>query len=86
MSITVVEETGGIICGLWDEDSHATRDIISLDNCGHIYHIKCIIKYAEKHRIECPKCKYKLNDIRLSIALAFKKNSLCELKECIGGS
>lgn len=80
MSSLTVEYNDDIIqcqqCRI-QECSHGK--ICKVNDCGHTFHITYMIKYASHNRLECPLCKNKVDDIRLSIAIAFQKQNHQEL-------
>lgn len=68
------------ICELCHTADH--NKMVSLDMCKHKYHICCLIDHiVDKNlsSIRCPKCGISIIDIRLSIAVSFKRNNIQEL-------
>lgn len=75
-TITVFYDNEPIMCELCNINEKSNGNMCILDICKHQYHIKCLIKNCKK---ECPKCNISINDIRLSIAIAFQKNNVNDL-------
>lgn len=82
-SVTVVYTDDVLQCGICSESHQSNGKMIILDNCNHTFDLSCLIQYASYNKIKCPICGIAINDIRLSIAVAFQKNSLTELVKCL---
>jgi hypothetical protein len=81
ISVIQDEETICNICNL--SAIISSNAMLSLNDCKHAYHTSCLIEYACKNGKECPMCKKKIDDIRLSVAVAFERQSTNELIECL---
>jgi hypothetical protein len=82
-TISVIKDEGAIcnICNL--NTFMPNNDMLSLNDCKHTYHTSCLIEHVCKNGKECPICKKKIDDIRLSVAVAFQRHSINELIECL---
>jgi hypothetical protein len=58
------------ICHCVDESN---GKFVCLSDCNHTYHIGCLIDYSCNNDMKCPKCNTKFYDIRLSLAVAYKR-------------
>jgi hypothetical protein len=79
-TITVYYDNESITCQLCNINEKSNGSMCILDTCKHQYHIKCLIQNCKK---ECPKCNIAINDIRLSIAIAFQKHNTSELLDVL---
>jgi hypothetical protein len=43
-------------CSVCMED-YANKDVVSVLDCGHIYHIECIKEWGDNYNPSCPICK-----------------------------
>lgn len=78
-TLTVIYNDEISQCEYCNKQEASNGSIVSLDECKHTFHICCLIHHSSEHGIKCPICNTKINDMRLSIAVSFKRNSLQEL-------
>ena len=79
-NIEVIYTNDIVKCSLCNKEEQSNGKICIMKDCNHHYHIKCIINYVViNNKKNCPICQKKFDDIRISIAVAFQKNSLTEL-------
>jgi hypothetical protein len=71
--ITVEYEKRQLQCLACRQKDISQGQMVYLDHCKHTFHICCLIDYGCLHGIQCPECKEKVEDIRLSLAVAYKK-------------
>ena len=71
----IVDYTDTIVtCELCQESNMCKGNILKMEKCHHIFHISCLINYACcQNNYLCPICTYPYDDIRLSLAVAYKK-------------
>jgi hypothetical protein len=73
-----------VTCELCQESNMCKGTIIKMEKCHHIFDISCLISYAcEKHNYLCPICAYAYDDIRVSLAVAYKKQNTQEFIEAL---
>ncbi len=78
-NIEVIYTNDIVKCSLCNKEEQSNGKICVMSNCKHHYHISCIIDHVIYKDKLCPICHNSFDDIRISIAIAFKKNSLTEL-------
>lgn len=81
--IIVIDHDHEAVCQLCSGHQEKLRVMMILDECEHLFHMKCFLKHACAHHISCPICNAGVYDIRLSVARAFDRNSLTELVGCL---
>ena len=83
--ITVIGCDGKAVCEMCGGHQKTARDMLELNECKHVFHIRCFLEHACAHDkdIRCPTCNAGVYDIRLSVARAFGRNSVTELIGCL---
>ncbi len=72
--ITVEYENKQMYCMSCDQHDVSDGKMAYLNDCKHTYHISCLIDYASANNIcHCPQCKVDIQDIRLSLAIAYNQ-------------
>jgi hypothetical protein len=59
-----------LLCHCVEESCGAMAE---MSECKHTYHISCLIDYACVNAMKCPECNNKFYDLRLSLAVAYKR-------------
>jgi hypothetical protein len=73
-----------VTCELCQESNMCKGNIIKMEKCHHIFDISCLINYACcKNKFLCPICIYPYEDIRISLAVAYKKQNTQEFIEAL---
>ncbi len=63
-----------ISCQLCNLCSESNGNYIYMNNCNHSFHVLCLINDAYlSAKMLCPCCNLPYNDLRLSLAVAYKK-------------
>jgi hypothetical protein len=62
-----------ILCQICNKFSESNGDIVTTNNCKHAFHISCLINHASTASTYCPCCREPYYDIRILLAVAYKK-------------
>ncbi len=77
--IEVIYSNETVKCLICNKEEKSNGKMFIMKNCKHHYHISCILDHVIYKDKLCPVCHNSFDDIRISIATAFRKNNLQEL-------
>lgn len=60
-------------CQLCHCVQESNGSMLSMQTCKHTFHICCLIDYACVNYMQCPVCDMMFDDLRLSLAVAYKQ-------------
>lgn len=71
-------------CELCQDSNMCKGTIIKMEKCHHIFDISCLINYVcEQNNYLCPICLQPYYDIRVSLAVAYKKQDTQEFIQAL---